>query len=57
MFDIVNLGRNPGEHCDAIVRASAAAQVMYAAFLDVLHPKLAYPGGLLVCKQLVNDYK
>ena len=57
VFDVLNLGRSPGEHCDAVVRASAAAMVMFATFVDVLHPKLAFPAGLLVCKQLVNDYK
>ena len=28
-----------------------------ATLLDVLHPKLAYPAGLLVSRQLVHDYK
>ena len=31
--------------------------VVFATFVDVLHPKLAYPAGLLVCSQLVHDYK
>jgi hypothetical protein len=46
-----------GDACGVLCVVWTAAMVIYATFLDVLHPKLAFPAGLLVCRQLVNDYK
>ena len=42
---------------DAVVSASGAAQVVYAAVIETTHPVLAFATGPRVCEQLVDDYK
>jgi hypothetical protein len=55
-FEVQDLGRDPGDAA-AIVKASSASRVLFAALVDVLHPKLSFVTGLLVCRQLVEDYR
>lgn len=42
---------------ERVVIGSAAAEAMFAALMDVTHPKLAFPCGLHVIHLLLNDYR